>query len=79
MPPKKAKLEAKMTVPDERTKAVIYTREFLQELLYKNLTPTVPPAIREKAKWLLRHFPSDCDLDFARQGAPQWWGPPPPR
>ena len=52
-----------MTVPVERTNAVIYTEEFLLELLDTKKTPRVPKAIRERALMLLRHYPSKCHMD----------------
>ena len=47
-----------MTVPLERTNAVIYTEAFLTELLNPKMTPRVPKAIRQRAHRLLRHYPS---------------------
>lgn len=44
-----------MTLPHERSRAVIETGKFLRELLTNEQTP-VP--IRREARALLRHFPS---------------------
>ena len=52
-----------MTVPNERTNAVKYTHKFLLELLDPKATPRVPKAIRQRAHSLLRHYPSDYDMD----------------
>ena len=60
-----------MTLPDERYRAVIRTREFLLNLCNPQHTPRVPKLIREEARWCLRHFPSQFDMDMASREAPQ--------
>lgn len=44
-----------MTMPHERTRAVVQTGEFLAELVRDR---TLPYRVRHKAKFLLRHYPS---------------------
>lgn len=44
-----------MTMPHERTRAVVQTGEFLAELLRDQ---SLPSRVRQNAKFLLRHFPS---------------------
>lgn len=61
-----------MTVPAERTSALIQTRQFLQDL---STMPRVPRAVRDEAKALLRHYPCDADVEIAHNGAPDWFGP----
>jgi hypothetical protein len=56
-----------MTVPIERTNAVIWTEEFLLELLDPKKTPRVPKVIRERARRMLRHYPSKFDMDVISQ------------
>lgn len=56
-----------MTLPDERYRAVVQTRKFLQELL---TTPRVPKAVKDHARWCLRHYPSDWDIYQASLSAP---------
>jgi hypothetical protein len=51
-----------MTLPDERTRAIIYTRQFLLSLLDPKETPKVPRSVRFQAANCLRHFPSKLDL-----------------
>ena len=51
-----------MTMPFERTRAVVNTEGFLRNLSDKAVTPGLPKAIRETAKRLLRHYPSPDDL-----------------
>lgn len=52
-----------MTVPMERTNAVLNTEKFLLDLLRPSVTPRVPKEIRERARGLLRHYPSSFDMD----------------
>jgi hypothetical protein len=54
-----------MTLPSERTRAVLYARELLQDLLSPTATPRVPKAIRERARRILRHYPEPMDLEYA--------------
>jgi hypothetical protein len=58
----------KMTLPDERYRAVVQTEKFLKEILS---TPRVPKAIKDRARSCLRHYPSNWDMDRAAQGAPE--------
>ena len=54
-----------MTLPNERTRAVIYTREFLIRLATssgENSIKRVPRDVRSEARRLLRHYPSPVDL-----------------
>ncbi len=59
-----------MTLPRERTNAVHNAREFLRNLLDPKKTPKVPRSVRKQAYWVLKHFPSDMDMDYAADGAP---------
>jgi hypothetical protein len=59
-----------MTLPDERSRAVRSARKFLRDLLDPKLTPKVPRAIRDRAARVLRHFPSDLDINRAVGGHP---------
>lgn len=59
-----------MTLPDERYRAVRQTREFLWRLADPKSTPGIPKAIRDQAQGLLRHYPSDWDMDRAAAAAP---------
>jgi hypothetical protein len=54
-------------MPDERFRAVVKTREFLQEIL---TTPRVPKNIKDSARWCLRHYPSDWDMQRTALQAP---------
>jgi len=59
-----------MTLPDERYHAVIRTRQFLLNLCNSQHTPRVPKIIRDEAKYCLRHYPTQYELDRACEGAP---------
>ena len=59
-----------MTLPNERTRSIRNTRNFLRDLLDPKKTPKVPKAVRKEAYWCLRHFPSDFEMDYAADGAP---------
>ena len=60
----------KLTLPDERYRAVKHTEQFLQRLAGGEY-PRVPKAVRQEARSLLRHYPNRYDLDRAAEGAPQ--------
>ena len=51
-----------MTLPDERYRAVMQTRRFLLDLCNSDHTPRVPKLVRQTARDLLRHYPSDWDM-----------------
>ena len=53
-----------MTVPVERTNAVINTEQFLLELIDPKKTPRIPKAIRQRAHSLLRHYPGKYYMDM---------------
>lgn len=52
-----------MTVPRERTNAVMFTENFLYRLIDPKQTPRVPRAIRQEAHRLLRHYPSRFEME----------------
>jgi hypothetical protein len=58
-----------MTLPDERYRSVIQARKLLEDIAYGKI-PRVPREIKERAYGLLRHYPSDWDLDRAAEFAP---------
>ena len=57
-----------MTLPDERYRAVVQTQRFLLRLL---TTPRVPKAVKDEARSMLRHYPSDYDMNRAAAAAPE--------
>lgn len=56
-----------MTLPDERYRAVIQTKKFLEELLS---TPGVPKKIKDNARWCLRHYPNEWEMQQAAECTP---------
>ena len=54
-----------MTLPYERTNAVNWTRDFLYDLLDPKKTPRIPRELRRRAKSLLKHYPTEYDMDRA--------------
>ena len=56
-----------MTLPDERYRAVVQTQKFLIEILN---TPRVPKAIKDSARYCLRHYPSEWDMEQAAEASP---------
>ncbi len=51
-----------MTMPSERTRAIIQTREFLVDL---SRDQTLPEAVRTEARRLLRHYPAADEVLLA--------------
>jgi hypothetical protein len=58
-----------MTLPDERYRAVKSAALFLSRLAGGEL-PRVPKAVRDEARSILRHYPSNYDMLRAAEGAP---------
>ena len=56
-----------MTLPDERYRAVVQTQRFLLQILS---TPRVPKAVKDQARYCLRHYPSEWDMQRAAEGSP---------
>lgn len=54
-----------MTIPAERTRAVQNVRKFLRDLMDRTQTKRIPAEVRKQARQLLRHFPSDFDIEKA--------------
>jgi hypothetical protein len=53
-----------MTLPIERTTAVIRTQRFLIDLLDSKKTPRVPLSVRKQALSLLRHYPTESEMNM---------------
>ena len=65
-----------MTMPDERTRAVLETRRFLEKLAAGQMSRESPQRLRNYAMSLLRHYPSDADMHLTSSALPAWWSPP---
>ena len=64
-----------MTLPAERTRAIIKTKQFLERLLDPTQIPEVPDSVRATARGLLRHYPGIAELEIAHHALPEWFGP----
>jgi hypothetical protein len=64
-----------MTMPDERTQALVRTHQLLLSLQSPQKTPRVPRWLREEAKTLLRHYPTYSDIKQAHEALPYLIGP----
>ena len=64
-----------MTKPTDRTRALLKTRYFLEELTRPGDTPRVPRAIRDKAHQLLRDYPGFEEIEAAHKALPHLFGP----
>ncbi len=64
-----------MTMPEERTRALVQTRQLLEELLSSEAWPSVPDELRRQARVLLRHYPEDMHMRMLHLHAPDWYGP----
>lgn len=58
-----------MTLPDERYRSVVQARKLLEDIAYGKI-PRVPKDIKARAYSVLRHYPSEWDLDRAAEFAP---------
>jgi hypothetical protein len=56
-----------MTLPDERYRAVMQTAKFLQALSFSGELKRIPLAVRQQARALLRHYPSEYDMKKVSQ------------
>ena len=59
-----------MTLPDERYRAVMQTARFLQALSFSGELKRIPLAVRQEARALLRHYPSEYDMKKTSQTSP---------
>jgi hypothetical protein len=64
-----------MTTPEERTKAIVDTRNFLRTLASADEI-AIPGLVQTVAASLLRHYPLDVDLDVSASALPGIWAHP---
>ncbi|REE17129.1 hypothetical protein B0G71_0067 [Paraburkholderia sp. BL27I4N3] len=64
-----------MTMPHERTRSVLRTRELLQMLASGSDVPDMDE-LRDRALSLLRHFPDKMHFAWSAQVLPAVWGNP---
>lgn len=65
-----------MTMPEERTRAVLDAREFLERLARGELVGESPQALMTWSKALLRHYPENTHLRLASLALPAYWSSP---
>ena len=53
-----------MTMPRERTQAVLRVERCLMDLRDPKKYPRIPKAVREEASRLLKHYPSQYDMKY---------------
>ena len=68
-----------MTIPCERTRALIETKSFLLKLVDRKRQPPVPKSVREHAKHLLHHYPAYVDIEAAHGALPELYASVYPR
>lgn len=61
-----------MTLPDERFRALKQGKKLLEELCDPGRTPRVPSIVRDRARGVLRHFPSDFELERIADNCPEY-------
>lgn len=67
-----------MTIPFERTRALIECKQFLTELSDPARAPWDPVELQRIATWLLRHYPTLLNIESAHEALPDLYGPVPP-
>jgi hypothetical protein len=60
-----------MTTPEDRYRALKQSRKLLEELCVPGKTPRVPSIVRDRARSILRHYPSDYNLDQLAENSPE--------
>lgn len=63
-------------MPDERTRAVVETRAFLEMLACQQEGIRSPSVLQKHAKALLRHYPNNGDMRLTAVALPIWWSSP---
>ncbi len=59
-----------MTMPDERYRAMLEGMRLIEDLLIPQVTPRVPGNIRERARWIMRHYPNQFELEQIANAVP---------
>ena len=60
-----------MTSPEDRYRSLKQSRKLLEELCDPGKTPRVPSIIRDRARGILRHYPSDYELEQLATNNPE--------
>lgn len=59
-----------MSTAEDRYRAIKQSRKMLEDLCDPGKTPRVPSIVRDRARSILRHYPSDFDLDNIAENSP---------
>ncbi len=59
-----------MTLPDERYRSIKWAERFLEQVANSTGYKRIPQHVRNEARSILRHFPSDWDLDRLSRASP---------
>ena len=65
-----------MTTSYERTRAILHTREFLEELQSPQKWPDLPGELRRRARALARHYPEFWELRQLHAHLPMFYDSP---
>lgn len=57
-----------MSLPDERSRALVSAREFLFALLDPKQTPRVPSEVRKEARRVVKHYPAKWEIEQIAAG-----------
>jgi len=57
-------------MPDERYRAMVEGLKLIEDLLIPQVTPRVPGDVRERARWIMRHYPSQYELERMADNLP---------
>jgi len=63
-----------MTLPNERTRALMNAKLFLRSLLDPRATPRVPLKVRRAARSCLKHFPAEFEIEELPKCCPKLFG-----
>jgi hypothetical protein len=66
-----------MTIPFERTRALLQTKEFLWRLVSLG-DDAIPLSMKVEAEALLKHYPTLQDIEASHKSNPEVFGPVPP-
>jgi hypothetical protein len=59
-----------MTMPDERYRALVEGMKLIEDLLIPQVTPRVPGPVRDRARWIMRHYPNRYELEAMSKQIP---------
>lgn len=60
-----------MTLPAERTRAVLNVRKYLISIIHG---PNAPDFVKSDVRSLLKHYPNELDMRIASEKAPEVFG-----